>query len=284
MTARLGIIQGRLSPPVGGYFQIFPAASWKEEFARAREVGLDYIEWVLDAVTGKETPLLTAAGREEIRHVMDATGIQIWAVCGDYFRDVPLTRISDDELQKRLDFLRDVIGFCAELHIPSVMIPFVDHAAMANEDEIAQAQSALRAVLPFAEERGVTITLETSLDAPRYKRFLEEIDHPSLRVTYDIGDCASLGHDPREDILWLRDWIHTVHVKDRVRGGGTVIPGMGNADFDAVFAALAEIGYAGPFTLQCARETPGEEIQTARKNIAFVNNYLARYGLHHEIN
>ncbi|MFB3785602.1 MAG: sugar phosphate isomerase/epimerase family protein [bacterium] len=277
------MIQGRLSPPVGEYFQIFPAASWREEFARARELGLDYIEWVLDAVTLKETPLLTAAGRKEIRRLIEETGTRIGAVCGDYFRDVPLIRVTGNELETRLDYLKDVIGYCAELEIPSVMIPFVDHAAMANEDEIAQARKALRAVLPFAEERGVTVTLETSLDAPRYRRFLEDIGHPALRVTYDIGDCASLGHDLREDIFRLRDWIHTVHVKDRVRGGGTVVPGTGSADFDAVFAALAEIGYSGPFTLQCARETPGEEVPTARKNIAFVKHYLARYGFHHEI-
>ncbi|HOJ58704.1 MAG TPA: sugar phosphate isomerase/epimerase family protein [bacterium] len=283
MMPRLGIIQGRLSPPVGEYFQIFPAASWREEFARARELGLDYIEWVLDAVTLNETPLLTKTGREEIRRVMDATGTRIWAVCGDYFRDVPLIRVTGNELETRLDYLKDVIGYCAELEIPSVMIPFVDHAAMANEEEIGQAQSALRAVLPFAEEWGVAVTLETALDASRYKQFMEEIHHPALRVTYDIGDCASLGHDLREDIFLLRDWIHTVHVKDRVRDGGTVAPGTGNADFDAVFAALAEIGYSGPFTLQCARETPGEEIQTTRKNIAFVKHYLTRYGFHHEI-
>ena len=283
MTVRLGIIQGRLSPPVGQHFQIFPAAGWKDEFACARELGLDYIEWVLDAVTLDETPLLKAAGRDEIRRVMDATGTRVWAVCGDYFRDVPLIRVAGSELETRLNFLKDVIGYCAELEIPSVMIPFVDHAAMADEDEISQARNALRTVLPFAEERGVTVTLETALDAERYKRFLEEINHPSLRVTYDIGDCASLGHDLREDIYLLRDFIHTVHVKDRKRGGGTVVPGTGDADFDAVFAALAEIGCRGPFTLQCARETPGEEIQTARKNIAFVKDYLARYGFHHEI-
>jgi L-ribulose-5-phosphate 3-epimerase len=44
MPHRYGIMQGRLSPPEDGRFQSFPRNSWREEFPRAREAGLDYIE------------------------------------------------------------------------------------------------------------------------------------------------------------------------------------------------------------------------------------------------
>ena len=45
----IGIMQGRLSPPEDGRFQSFPREHWRQEFARAREAGLDYIEWIHDA-------------------------------------------------------------------------------------------------------------------------------------------------------------------------------------------------------------------------------------------
>ena len=42
---RLGILQGRLSPPNGG-FQEFPK-DWKEEFELALDLGLKHIDWLV---------------------------------------------------------------------------------------------------------------------------------------------------------------------------------------------------------------------------------------------
>jgi L-ribulose-5-phosphate 3-epimerase len=47
----IGIMQGRLSPPVGGRIQSFPVDCWREEFFRAREAGLNCIEWVYEFET-----------------------------------------------------------------------------------------------------------------------------------------------------------------------------------------------------------------------------------------
>ena len=44
----IGIMQGRLLPPVGEHIQAFPAKSWREEFAIARECGLGMIEWIFE--------------------------------------------------------------------------------------------------------------------------------------------------------------------------------------------------------------------------------------------
>ncbi len=56
MKKTYGIMQGRLSPPEDGRFQSFPRNSWREEIARAREAGLDYIEWILDEY-GRTAPI-----------------------------------------------------------------------------------------------------------------------------------------------------------------------------------------------------------------------------------
>ncbi len=40
----LGIMQGRLVPPVDGKIQAFPAGSWERELLLARQAGLDLIE------------------------------------------------------------------------------------------------------------------------------------------------------------------------------------------------------------------------------------------------
>jgi len=64
-----------------------------------------------------------------------------------------------------------------------------------------------------------------------------------------------------------------VHIKDRILNGGTVPLGSGNADFDSVFNQLRNIEYEGDFTLQVARDSDGNEVNWARKNLEFVHGY-----------
>jgi hypothetical protein len=72
------------------------------------------------------------------------------------------------------------------------------------------------------------------------------------------------------------DRVGSVHIKDRIRGGGTVPLGTGDADFPGLFTALREAGYDGPWVLQVARGTSGDEVTWARRNRAFLLNYLER--------
>ncbi len=56
----VGIMQGRLSPPVGGRIQSFPVQTWADEFPRAREAGLASIECIYEG-GGGTVPLGTGA-------------------------------------------------------------------------------------------------------------------------------------------------------------------------------------------------------------------------------
>ena len=69
---------------------------------------------------------------------------------------------------------------------------------------------------------------------------------------------AAAGFDPAEEIEAYGHRILSVHVKDRVLGGSTVPLGSGNADFEAVFAALGRVRYVGNYILQTARATDGD--------------------------
>ena len=44
----IGIMQGRLVPPVKGRIQAFPSERWRDEFALAQQAGLQAIEWIYD--------------------------------------------------------------------------------------------------------------------------------------------------------------------------------------------------------------------------------------------
>ena len=66
----VAVMQGRLSPPVGGKIQSFPTTTWQLEFARAAAAGLQAIEWIFDAT---DNPLLTVDGRDRIRALASET-------------------------------------------------------------------------------------------------------------------------------------------------------------------------------------------------------------------
>lgn len=272
----IGIMQGRLSPPTNGRIQSFPADTWQDEFFLARDLGLDCVEWLFDAVSREDNPLLSEAGIIEIDDIRKRSGIEIWSVCADYFRDYPLIRVDAETLGKRLEILQQLILKCRVGGIARIMIPFVDSAAIVSEEDLEQAVFALERVLPFAQTHEVAVAVETSLEPKTYKSLLQSIGHSSLRVTYDTGDCASLGHDPADEIELLGPWLETVHVKDRPRGGVTVPLGTGSADFNAAFAALASFKYKGALILQCARERAGNEVETVIRNMEFVQNRLRR--------
>ncbi len=126
-------------------------------------------------------------------------------------------------------------------------------------------------MLPVLDETGVELHLETSLAPQPFADLLARLPHPSVKVNYDSGNSASLGYSPRSEFAAYGSRVGSVHVKDRLRGGGTVPLGTGDADFEALFSCLADIGYEGDFVLQVARGTEGDEVNWARQNRAFLS-------------
>ncbi len=127
------------------------------------------------------------------------------------------------------------------------------------------AATALQSILPTLEEFDMELHLETSLDPDAFLTFLNLIDSPRVKVTYDTGNSAGLGFDPHEEFAAYGDQIGSVHIKDRILGGGTVELGTGDTDFATVKEELRKIGFNGLYTLQGARGEEGQEVEQLRK-------------------
>jgi len=270
---KFGIMEGRLVPPEDGRFQCFPRKQWESEFARAADVPLDYIEWVYDLYGHDVNPLGSTGGIERLTKFTASTRVGIRSVCADYFMDKPLLRCGETELDERLQELQRVLRNSRAVGVNRVVIPFVDASAIRSHDDLVAVKDALQAALPFAEEMGVEIHLETSLGPAEFAKLLDCIPHRKLKVNYDSGNSASLGYSPGDEFAAYGDRIGSVHIKDRALNGGTVPLGSGNANFTALFRCLEKIEYRGDFTLQVARGTPGDEVAWAKQNLAFVRGY-----------
>ena len=273
-TRRYGVMQGRLSAPEDGRFQSFPRGSWREEIARARETGLDYIEWIHDDYDRGANPIFSAEGRAELAALKREHGIETPALCGDWFMDFPFVRCTEAERAERQRHLEEVIAVAAKIGARRVVLPFVDQSRITNEDEKQVALAVLRDALPQAKEHGVELHLEADFGPAEFREFLARIEDSFLKVNWDSGNSSGLGFVASEEFRAYGDRLGSVHIKDRYRkpeGGIETRPlGTGSADFDDVFASLKKLGYSGGVTLQVARGTPGDEVEFLRGQLAFV--------------
>lgn len=270
----IGIMQGRLSPPVDGRIQSFPVDTWREEFEFARQAGLACIEWIYETGTDARNPLRTDEGIAEILRLSERLGVASRSICADYFMSELLVESGGEVRAPAVAHLRWLLGRAETMGVRYIVLPFVDSSSLKSPQEIGGLASALSEVLPEAERTRIELHLETDLPPKELVAILESIGHPLVRANYDIGNSAALGHEPSQELSLIGPWLGSVHVKDRIKGGHTVPLGSGNADFDTCFRLIAAAEFTGAFILQAARENGLSETELAKRNRMFVERHL----------
>lgn len=273
---RIGVMQGRLCPPVNGKIQAFPKNDWEKEFTRAEELGLDEIEFIFESEDYLKNPLYTDAGSRRIEDLVEKTGILVRYVCADYFMEKPFVRVPEEDRKKSIRILKTLIERCSLLGMTGIEIPLVDNSRLDTKEEKKTFISSLRECLAAAEEHNIRLELETSLSPTDFKSLLSEIDHPLVGANYDTGNSASLGYDPKEEMESYGKLIKNIHIKDRILRGGTVPLGEGDADFDSFFSNHAKLQYTGSYILQTARKA--DDLGAAKEYKTFLESYLKKYG------
>lgn len=270
----IGIMQGRLSPPVDGRVQVFPSDSWALEFARAAEAGLCCIEWIYDEETEAHNPMRTDEGLAEMRQLIADTGVRVVSVCADYYMTRHLLNADAEVQDLNVEHLQWLIRQAGRLNIRYMVLPFVDASSLRTAQARRMIVSVLKSAAGVAAGQNVELHVESDLEAPELVGLLEQVNHPLVRANYDIGNSASLGNDPNVELPLLTPWLGSVHVKDRILGGTTVPLGTGSADLAACFDWIRRARFPGPYILQVARDTQGNEVESAIRNRRFVEQYL----------
>jgi len=264
---KVGIMQGRLSPPVNGMIQGFPKDTWKDEFQIASDIGYAVIELTVD---GWENPLFDFNEVYTIRSLADKAPIAITAACADFTTSDPLF---GESMANSIYAVQRLIRACSTIGIPRVGISFEDNSAINTPEQQKQAIYAVRECVKVAERFDIILSLETSLSAANAREFIRRVGSPNLKVNFDLGNSCAYGEDAPEAIWSLGDLIGGIHIKDRTKLFGTTVPlGQGDVDFYRCFKAIKDIGYSGTLLIQGARGD--DDIQTATQYLSFVQNYL----------
>ena len=273
---KIGIMQGRLSPPINTRIQAFPVNHWEEEFQKASKIGFTSIEWIFDTLS--PNPIVDKMKIRKINKLSSEFDISINSLCADFFMVNKLFNVSEDEISSNLDTLKILIENCSELEINILEIPLVDSSSIKNELFEKEFTTNLNKILPIAEKNNVILTLETDLPPVRFDSLLSDINNPYVAANYDIGNSTSLGYDPALEFEIMGKWIKNIHIKDRIINGNTVVLGTGNTNFELFFSLISQIKYSDDLVIQGAREdlinsNISPEI-TCKKYFNFVKNNI----------
>jgi len=247
---------------------------WQDEFPKAAELGLDCIEFILDYNDADQNPLISPEGRKEIQAICERTGVKVLSVCADYFMEAPLHSEVNQKAEQSIEVLRQLLETAKELRVRDIVIPCVDQSSIQNQQERTRFIEVLSTVIPDAERTGVNLSLETDLDASQFGKLLSSLDSPKVTVNYDIGNSASLGYNPVEELSAYGERISDIHIKDRAVGGGSRVLGGGGANFNLFFNKLSSINYQGPLIMQAYRDDEG--VAVFRRQLEWIKPYLER--------
>ena len=171
----------------------------------------------------------------------------------------------------------NVVEACAALKIFIVVIPLVDDGSIETRVQENALISFLQSQTQWLKLQKICIAFESDFDPDNLARFIERLDSQVFGINYDIGNSASLGYNPCEELAAYGARIINVHVKDRLLGGRTVALGHGNADFEEVFSLLKNQGYRGNYILQTARADNDDHVGVLSKYFTMTQYWLSSY-------
>jgi sugar phosphate isomerase/epimerase len=166
------------------------------------------------------------------------------------------------------------------------------------EEGIGYAEECIRACLPFAAERGITLIIENHYkdDFWTWPEFAQRMDvfcalvdrihDPHFGVNYDPSNTYLAGEDPLELLDRVVDRVVTMHASDRYLKNGTLEDlrkeeggaegyarrlshgeiGKGLNDYDAIFSRLRKAGFDGWISI----EDGVDGMEQLERSVAFV--------------
>ena len=272
-------MQGRLSECVNGKIQAFPWRDWEKEFSTAASIDIHLMEWTLDQARLYENPLMTVDGQKKIRGMCQQYELSIVSLTGDCFMQHPFWKTTGKiETDLKSDFLA-ICRACAAVEIRMLVMPLVDGGRLDTIEQEDILVDFLLAQHTFLINNQLKIIFESDFHPIELARFISRLPADSFGINYDIGNSAAMGFSPAEEFSAYGDRIMNVHVKDRLLGGTTVPLKTGSADFDVVFAALAQQNYQGDFILQTARAVDGNHTEILRTYRDMTQVWIDKFGL-----
>ena len=264
-------MQGRLTPSPKGKIQFFPVKNWAKEFSHFKSLSLNRIEWTLDQQGLMKNPIMSSKGQKKIEQLCKKHNMRVDSITGDCFMQKPFWKYKGEIKKKLILQLKKIITSASKLKIKYLVLPVVDNGNIENAEQEKILIEELKNLTRYLKINKVQILFETDMNPKAYLKFISNFKKKYFGVNYDIGNSASKNFDTKEEFKHYGSYIKNIHIKDRKKYGKTVPLGKGNAKFKIVAKLCKKINYKGNYILQAARKKNGNEIETVKSYLKFLN-------------
>jgi sugar phosphate isomerase/epimerase len=189
--------------------------------------------------------------------------------------------------QERIDHTLNCLDVAHTLGAACISVPpggpLVE---MDRKASLSLFRQGLEAVLPKAEELGVSILIEPEPDllienSQQMNSFISEFQSNCLGVNFDVGHFFCVGEAPEKALETLFEKTGHIHIEDiaATREHKHLIPGLGAMDYDSFFKRLQELGYKKDICLELYpyTDTP---VEAGVESIKMLQPVMERYGFY----
>lgn len=265
--------------------EMFQDWDWERQCRFIADIGYTGIE-VAPFMLAPRITDVSAGQRQELRQTASESGLQIIGLHWLLAKTEGLHLTSPDANVRRAtaEYVVELGRACADLGGDLMVFGSPQQRnltdGMTREQGYEYAAEVFRAALPELAERGVRICMEPL--TPKETNFvntcadavelMDMVDQPNFCLHQDVK--AMLGAETEslpELIARHSAQVGHFHVNDTNLLG----PGMGDTDYEPIFKALLQSGYAGWVSVEVFDYSPGAET-IARDSYRYMRDVLSR--------
>ena len=238
-------------------------------FQVARAIGLDGIMVNMGSLENdlhlRQPDLQEVYLKESAR-----TGISISSLALGELNNTPFK--SDPRTEQ---WVSDSIDVAHQLHVPVILLAFFSsndlRGDQAGKNEVIRR---LRKLAPKAEQLGVTLGIESYLNAAEHLEIIEKVGSNQVKAYVDFRNMADAGYDVLREVKQLgKDNICELHIKEN----GFLL-GEGSIDWRRIFETLYQMNYYGDGWMQIEWSMPNmaDTVDSYRHNLRFLQELFAK--------
>lgn len=257
-----------------------PDFNWQDIYAMAKDLGYGGIEirGLGDDIFAVKAPPFSEAQLPATLKKLESLRLEIPCLSSGCCLKFA------DQQERNQSELRQYIDLAAKLGTPYIRVLADLEPAPAGDVDDETVKAALRACIPYAEEKGVTLLVETNgvyADTARLRALLDDLASDSVAALWDVHHpYRFMDETPGRTIQNLGAYIKYVHIKDSVMGEDGKpqykMLGEGDLPIPEMMLALRSINYDGYVSLEWVKRW-ARDLSDAGIVFPQCINYMSRY-------
>lgn len=215
-----------------------------------KQLDMKYIE--MRGVNGKSLVEYPISEAREIKKQLDAEGFALSSV-GSPIGKILIT----DDFGPHLELYKHTVEIAHVMDVPNIrMFSFFMPEGKDYAPYRGRVMDQLGQFVDYAKANEVILLHENEKDiygdiAPRCLELMKEFYGGHFKAVFDFANFVQCGQDTLEAYEMLKDYIAYIHIKDALRGTGSVVPaGMGDGHVEEILRMLKASGYCGFLSLE----------------------------------